>query len=170
MLVFRKLDYILSYIAKAITALSICVQMVVMFFGVIFRYFIKSPLMWSDELASYLLVFVAFFGSYVALKEGALAKIELVTDKLPLSVRRIVKLVANLIVALLLAGILYFGCALSATPAVLKEVSPAMRIPTVVFYLVLPIAACMMIIHMITVIFDEFFDAGRESAPKGVDS
>lgn len=162
-LVLKKVDNFLSKVAKIITAAAICIQMVIVFLGVVFRYFLKSPLLWSDELACYLLVFVTFFGSYVALKEKALANIELITSKLPGMIRRIVMLVSNITVIILLGAVLYFGVVLSMSPVVLKAVSPAMELPTVIFYAILPLAAFMMIVHMLVAIYEDFRSTNDDS-------
>jgi TRAP-type C4-dicarboxylate transport system permease small subunit len=163
----KKLDESLSRLARVITAFSIFIQMVVMFLGVIFRYFLKNPLTWSDELSTYLLVFVTFFGSYVALKDKALANIELAVNKLPRPARRIVVLIANLTTTFLLGAVVCFGIMLCLSPAVLNTNSPSMNLPTVIFYAVLPIAAFMMVVHMICAAYDDFHgDTGENSGAK----
>jgi TRAP-type C4-dicarboxylate transport system permease small subunit len=152
----KKTDEFMIQLSRVITAVAIGVQMVVMFLGVVFRYFFKAPLVWSDELSTYLLVFVTFFGSYVALKDKALANLELVVDKLSGKVRKYVVLAANVVVMLFLGLIAYYGVVLCLTPAVLNTVSPSMELPTVIFYSVLPVSALMMVVHMALVIHDAF--------------
>jgi TRAP-type C4-dicarboxylate transport system permease small subunit len=152
----KKTDQFMVQLSRIITAAAIGVQMVVMFLGVVFRYFFKAPLVWSDELSTYLLVFVTFFGSYVALKDKALANLELVVNKLSGKARKYVVLAANVAVMLFLGLIAYFGVILCLAPAVLNTVSPSMELPTVIFYAVLPVSGVMMVVHMLLVIHDDF--------------
>lgn len=166
MLILKKVDDFLSQAARIITAMAICGQMVIIFAGVIFRYFLKNPLMWSDELACYLLVFVTFFGSYVGLKDKALARITLVIVHLPPMLRRIVVMVSNLSTIFLLAMVAYFGIQLSRSPVVLNTVSPAMQLPTVIFYVILPITAFMMILHMLVVLYEDLHDKYEKEEQK----
>lgn len=60
----------LRYLAEIPAALLVLVEIAVLLAGVVFRYLLKSPLLWSDELASILFLWLAMFGSVVALQRG----------------------------------------------------------------------------------------------------
>ena len=64
-------------IVKFIVSVCIAVQILIIFAGVIWRYFLNAPLSWVDEVAALLLVMIAFMGCYVALASRKLARIEL---------------------------------------------------------------------------------------------
>src|SRR5438874_5195811 len=51
-------------------ALLVAAEVVVLLMGVIWRYILHTPLVWSDELASILFLWLAMFGSIVALRRG----------------------------------------------------------------------------------------------------
>ncbi len=152
--VLKKVDDFFSEMAKILTAISICAQMIIMFLGVVCRYFFKNPLIWSDELSCYLLVIVTFFGSYVALKEKSLARIEIFTERMNEALRKLVVSVANITTIFLLGAVAYFGIMLSFSPVVLKAASPSMQLPTVIFYILLPISTAMMVLHMFIVLYE----------------
>lgn len=167
MSIIKKVDDFLTQTARIVTAIAVAIQMVLVFTGVIFRYFLKSPLTWSDELVTYMLVFVTFFGSYVALKDKALAKITILVVKLPRLARRIVVLAANLATVFLLAFVAYYGYLLASSPVILKTVSSAMRMPTVIFYAIIPITAVMMIVHMVVAIYEDLTDTYENEDNQG---
>ncbi|AOQ22918.1 hypothetical protein MTAT_24450 [Moorella thermoacetica] len=158
--VLRNLDNVLGRIAEVLTAASICVQMVVMFAGVCFRYFFKFPLTWSDELSCYLLVLVTFFGGYVALRTNAMAKIELVIKLFPPKIRKLSIFLANILVVVLLVAIIYYGTMLVLSPVILKQRTPAMKLPMYWFYSIIPVASAMMIVRMFIMIHDMFQQEG----------
>jgi TRAP-type C4-dicarboxylate transport system permease small subunit len=51
---------------------------------VFFRYFLGFSLYWSNELATFLFVYLVFFGGSVALKRGELINVAFVKERLPL--------------------------------------------------------------------------------------
>ena len=63
-----RIDAFLGKILEAITALLVVVEMVVLFVGIIARYAFHSPLIWTDELASALFLWLAMLGAVVALR------------------------------------------------------------------------------------------------------
>jgi TRAP-type C4-dicarboxylate transport system permease small subunit len=68
------------------------------FFGVVFRG-LNRPLAWSDELSTYLLVWVGFVGWIIAGNHGSHIRILVVIDRLPAPVRRWVEVAIQLLVA-----------------------------------------------------------------------
>ena len=51
-------------------ALLVLAEVGVLFVGVVMRYFVRMPLVWSDELASVLFIWLAMLGAVVALQRG----------------------------------------------------------------------------------------------------
>jgi TRAP-type C4-dicarboxylate transport system permease small subunit len=160
--VLRRMDDILGWAANAITAAAICLQTFLMFIGVCFRYFLNSPLTWSDEISTYLLVLVTFFGSYVALRQKMLAKIELLVNRLPRGTKLAAILLANLLSLALLTAIAYFGSELLMSPVTMKQKTASLDMPIWGFVAIIPLSAVMMIIHMIVETYDILSRKGEE--------
>jgi TRAP-type C4-dicarboxylate transport system permease small subunit len=57
------------------------------FFGVVFR-FLNRPLAWSDELSTYLLVWVGFVGWILAGNRGSHIRVRVLLDRLPAALHR----------------------------------------------------------------------------------
>ena len=51
---------------EACAALLVAAEVAVLFAGVVSRYVFRSPIVWSDELASFLFLWLAMLGSVVA--------------------------------------------------------------------------------------------------------
>src|SRR5450631_3048907 len=64
------LDEALGQTLETITALLVAAEVVILFVGIVARYVFHSPLIWSDELASALFLWLAMLGSVVALRLG----------------------------------------------------------------------------------------------------
>ncbi|MCZ0961107.1 TRAP transporter large permease [Paracoccus benzoatiresistens] len=66
----NRLDRIVGHIVEVPAALLVLAEVVILLMGVIWRYALHHPLVWSDELASILFVWLAMLGSVVALRRG----------------------------------------------------------------------------------------------------
>ncbi|ABD07387.1 TrapT dctQ-M fusion permease, dicarboxylate transport [Rhodopseudomonas palustris HaA2] len=64
------LDSGLGLLVEIPAALLVVAEIVVLFAGVVSRYVFHSPLIWSDELASILFLWLAMFGAAVAFRRG----------------------------------------------------------------------------------------------------
>ena len=60
----------LRHIAEVPAAFLVLAEIVTLFAGVVSRYVFQSPLVWSDELASILFLWLAMLGSVIALQRG----------------------------------------------------------------------------------------------------
>src|SRR6185312_1888663 len=64
------LDRYLGYLVEIPAAALVVAEIVVLFAGVVFRYALHLPLIWSDELASILFLWLAMLGAVVAFRRG----------------------------------------------------------------------------------------------------
>ena len=64
------LDYLIGRIAEFVGALLVLVETCILFAGVISRYVFDSPIMWTDELATFLFLWLAMIGAVVAVRRG----------------------------------------------------------------------------------------------------
>lgn len=164
--VLRTVDGALGWVANVVTAGAICIQTLIMFVGVCFRYFFNSPLTWSDEISTYLLVLVTFFGSYVALRQKMLAKIELLVNKLPKKQKLVVMVIANLLGMVLIIAIAYFGSQLLMSPVTMRQKTASLDMPIWVFVAIIPLSAFMMLIHMVVETYDILVRKGEDAGDK----
>ena len=65
-----RLEKALGLLVEIPAALLVLADIIVLFAGVVSRYVFHSPLLWSDELASILFLWLAMLGSVVALRRG----------------------------------------------------------------------------------------------------
>ena len=95
-------------------AVLLLVAMVVLVcLGVFFRYVLNSSLTWYDEFASYLLVWLTFYGTVVADYRRRHIGFELLVDKLAPLQRRIVDIVGEIAVLGFQLVLFYYGWVLT---------------------------------------------------------
>ena len=101
---------------------------------VFFRYFLGFSLYWSNELATYLFMYMVFFGGSVALKKGELINVAFVKDRLPPKWQKGAALLMFFIMMAFSIMASVFSTVLIQTSIKTKTVSPAMLIPMALVY------------------------------------
>ena len=90
-----RLDAALGLLVETPAALLVLVDIVVLFAGVVARYVLHSPLLWSDELASIMFLWLAMLGSVIALRRGEHMRMTAVVSKASPKRRALMELVAT---------------------------------------------------------------------------
>ena len=67
---------------ERIAAVLVAAEIVILFAGVVSRYLLHRPLTWSDELASTLFLWLAMFGSVIAIRQNAHMRMTALVGKL----------------------------------------------------------------------------------------
>lgn len=80
---------------------------------IVWRYGLGSPLVWSEEAARYLYVWVALLGWAVAARRGTHIAIGMLADRLPAVGRRLLSRLALALTALLAAGLVWHGAVIA---------------------------------------------------------
>jgi C4-dicarboxylate transporter DctQ subunit len=87
--------------ARVIALAGMVIMTPVVFVNVVLRYLFGYSVAWSSEVARYSFVWITFMGTAVALWEGSHAKIDYFVERFPPRLRRIIMVIANLVIALL---------------------------------------------------------------------
>ena len=89
--------------------LLLILMVVVVSLGVFFRYFLNASLVWYDEFASYLLVWLTFYGAVVALYHQRHIGFEVVVNGLLPETKRIVEFISQSFVLGFQIVLCYYG-------------------------------------------------------------
>ena len=94
----RKLIQGMEKFLDNFTVLLLLVMVVLVALQVIFR-FVGFAAPWTEEMARFTFVYITFFGSVLALKEGSHIVIEILVNRLPQGLRRVFGIVFNALIA-----------------------------------------------------------------------
>jgi C4-dicarboxylate transporter DctQ subunit len=137
----RKLIPLLEWWSVLILVLMLTLVCV----GVFFRYVLNASLAWYDEFASYLLVWLTFYGAVVATYRRRHIGFEVVVDKLDPTTRKLVDLVGECFVLGFQFVMFYYGWELMQKMGDDRAVSlPSVKMGWV--YSVLPITGALMLV------------------------
>lgn len=113
--------------------------------GVFFRYALGAALSFYDEFASYLLVWVTFYGAVIASHRGKHIGFETLVELLPPGARHVVEIIAELFVFGFQLVLFYYGWMLVQS----MEFDTAISLPFISMawvYSVLPITGGLMLL------------------------
>ncbi len=80
-------DRVLQWLTEVPAALAVLAEVVILFVGVVARYVFNAPIIWTDELASIIFLWLAMLGSAVALRHDHHMRLTFVVSRLPLRAR-----------------------------------------------------------------------------------
>lgn len=146
---FTRVDLFLAKIFGWLVGLALYAMMILVFANVVFRYFLNMPITWGEEVAVFLLLFIALFGAYVGMVDRRMARITAIVNIVPPRWRKIFNLTAQMMIIYLLVFLVFYGFQFIMTDYMLTQKSSTLRLPMWIFYSFVPISSSMMLFHMI---------------------
>lgn len=96
---------------EAAAALLVAVEVIVLAGGVVSRYVFDAPLIWSDDLARFLFLWLSMLGAVVALQRGEHMRLSVLVGRVAPATREWLEAIASLIIVLFLLVLLLPGYA-----------------------------------------------------------
>jgi tripartite ATP-independent transporter DctM subunit len=90
----RRAGKVLGWVVERIAALLIVVEIVVLFAGVVSRYVLHRPLIWTDEVTSIVFLWLASLGAVVAFRRGEHMRMTALVGMAPPRVRAFLEVAA----------------------------------------------------------------------------
>lgn len=101
-------------------------MVLVVLIGTISRYVFNSPLLWTEEAARYLMIWMALVGASITLKRREHVGIEIVINKFRPEIRVIIKLIRDFLILYFLYILIKQGSIMALEAK--DQLSPALRI------------------------------------------
>jgi TRAP-type transport system small permease protein len=118
----------------------------VSFLQVFSRYVLNYSLPWTEEIGRYSFVYLTFIGAALCVRDELNINLDLMIKRLPRSWSAARELMVDLAVMAFLMLLLYQGYLISLKTS--RQVSAALHIPMVIFYLSIPLGAVFMFVSM----------------------
>ncbi|MBW1752626.1 MAG: TRAP transporter small permease [Deltaproteobacteria bacterium] len=154
----------LNQAMKFLAGFLIAAMTILVFLQVVFRYLLDAPLDWSEEMASFAFVWMALLGASVGLRNDEHPRLDIFYQVFPDWVKKLSGLLINLAILFMLVVLFIFG--LKFTIAMQMQRTAALGYSVSYVYVVLPISAVIMFIHVLVksarLVFDKSIK-GRES-------
>lgn len=121
------LDWVLDGGCRVMAALLVLIEIIILFAGVIWRYGLDRPLVWSGELAGMLFLWLVTLGAVIALRRSEHMRMTVIVGRLRPRARNALKHVSGLIVAVFTGVLLFPGIGYMEQQAAIT--TPTLGIP-----------------------------------------
>jgi len=142
-----RLMSVVANIPEAIGGITMLAITLVLFAGVVWRYFFVDPLTWSDEISRLLFVWLAFVGAAVGVKRGSHSAVAFFEARMPAHWRRVMALIALAAIAVMACVLLYAGAVETAENT--GQLMPVTRVSRGWQYAAVPFSGALMLIYLV---------------------
>lgn len=146
-----RLDRAIQYLNGAAVAASLFGMFAVVSTVVIARYIFNEGIFWGEELARYLMIYMALLGAAVALRTDQHPRLTIVLLMLPPRWQRIVAMLTKLLLLVAILVLFWQGLDIALEEGVMR--TPSLRITYFWVFLALPLGAAAMFIQLIAMQF-----------------
>lgn len=143
----KKLDAALYQILRWACIVLIAVMLVLIIIQVLFRYFLKIPSPWSEEIARLALVWSVFLASAIGIRNLEHPKIDILTRRFPPAIRKALEIGVYLLIIAFSCVIVYYGAKYVMTTSM--DHNTSLRYPKNLFYLPGPVGGALFILYSI---------------------
>ncbi len=141
---------LLSRLVETLVILIAGIIVAIVTAEVTLRYLFSHSMIFTEELSRYLMVWIVFLGSALAIRDGSHIRIQILVNRLGPRLQQIVKLAAYALIIAFLIFITVEG--LKILPRQLQQMCITIDISLFYFYLAIPVGSILMIIFLLPVI------------------
>ncbi|HZG19605.1 MAG TPA: TRAP transporter large permease subunit [Herbaspirillum sp.] len=142
------LNRMVMHVVGALAAALVLAETVVLLTGVIYRYALHDPLVWSDELASILFIWLSMLGAVLALDRGEHMRLTAIINKCSEKARIWLETVAALVVCIFVLMVIH--PAVDHAVEQMPITTPALEIPDGLRAAALPVGAILMLLAAVS--------------------
>lgn len=153
--IIDKLLELIESVIKWFIIICIGIMVIVVIAQVFCRYVLGFSIIWSEELARFLLAWASFVGSSLALKRGELIGVNFALKALPEKMAKITMISGQILISLFLILAIKYG--INMVKITIDQPSSALRIPMAVPYLSVPVGSFLMLVENIHVTVKTYF-------------
>lgn len=151
---FNKVNRLGGILSKAITQIIIlltALMVLTVLLGVVYRYVLRSPLGWTEELARFLMIWAALLAISVCIYHKEHVSIQVIMQFLPIRVAQVITFFVNILIGIFLCVLTYKGMEMAQNARV--QYSFALRISMFWPLMSVPVSGALALIqHLIQMI------------------
>lgn len=145
------------------------IMTIIVFGATVVRYLKLGAIPWSEELARYIMIWMAYIGASLGIKRNAHLGIEAFVNKLPPTLTKYVKAFKVGIILLFNILVVYYSYQIIMCQINMGQTSPALEMPIWIAYLAVPTGAFLMCIRLIQTLLPQKKALSQSGAPSEKD-
>lgn len=156
----RRFERYLVAANRAIIFVMMAMMATLVFVNVVTRYGFNFSIIWAEEVSQYLMIWIAYLGAGLALREGRHVALEMFQDRLPTALSRRVRMAVGGLVLAFLGAVTVLG--FRFVVFVWNQETPVLNISLGIPSLAIPIGTLLFALHLLFMFRDY---AERRYAP-----
>lgn len=142
-----RIDGALIWLNQFVLGVLVLIMTVLVFANVVLRYVVGDSLSWVEELTRYMMIWAAYLGAGLALRNGSHVAVELVQDALPVRAMHLVRFAVAIAILVFLAIVAWYGFAYSSMT--MMQSSAVLNLPLGLVYLAVPVGCVLSMLHLL---------------------
>ena len=142
-----RLEHLVVRLNQGLVVALMASMAVLVFANVVARYLFDSSVIWVEELTQVQMIWVAYLGAGLALREGRHVAVDTLQDLLPAALRRVLRQVIAAALALFLLALFVLG--LQIVAFTWTQETPVLGISAGLPYLAVPLGAAALLLHLL---------------------
>ncbi len=152
MTTLARLETLFVRLNQGLVVVMMAAMATLVFTNVVTRYVFDFSLNWAEELSRYLMIWVAYLGAGLAMREGRHVAIEYVQGLLPARFAPVARALVALIILAFLVVLAKLG--IDIVQFAWRQRTPVLGWPQGVVYLAIPVGAVLFGLHFLLILRD----------------
>ncbi|WP_163580824.1 TRAP transporter small permease [Gracilibacillus saliphilus] len=148
-----KVNQFINHIEEGIAVISMIMASILIFIQVVLRYLFNYSLIWSEETARFLIIWLVLIGSSIAVREKGHATVDALVTFLPPAGKKVFSVFANLAGIVFCLILIWTGVEMVSSVVELGNVTPALGVPMAIPYLSIPVGGGLMLFRFLQMLF-----------------
>ena len=141
-----RISQVLNTVVKHMAGLLTGAMAILVFLQVVFRYLLEAPIDWSEEMSTFAFAWMTLLGASVGLRNNKHPRLDILLVHFPNILQKLARGLINSASMFMLVVLLIYG--VKYTMAMKMQNTAALGYPVSWIYLVLPISALIMLVHV----------------------
>ena len=146
----RRLDKLVTQIEEWTLFIIVISALISLFANVVLRYGFNYTLAWSEELVRIVIIYSTFVGASVAIKQGAMIRIDAVVQMFP-RLKKGLTVYTHILMLVFACIMVYHGYKMTHLQLITNQKTIIMQIPLVIIYAIMPVTGVMVFIRTVQV-------------------
>ena len=151
----KKLDAGVTWLEEWTLFVIVMAALVSLFANVILRYGLNYTLAWSEELVRIVIIYSTFVGASVAVRQGAMIRIDAIVQMCP-KLKPGLTLYSSLLMLFFAWMMVYYGYKMTHLQYLTHQKTIIMQIPLVAVYAIMPVMGVMVGIRIVQTMIQAF--------------
>lgn len=135
----KTIDKLITYFEEIVTAVCFALMSIITIAGVFYRYVLKNPIIWSEEVSRYLMIWGIFIGVSIVTRKKAQLGIDILVNMAPIKIRKILNMISGVLLILTYLVALYLSVEFVIGAINIGQLTPILRIKFYYIYMAMPI-------------------------------